>query len=70
METNNKDLTSWDFTRDLLKLPAKCRKLTSKTSKEKVREILKKYDFLISYNKLDAERYEKKSQRLEKFAVH
>lgn len=64
METEEKYLTSYDFERELLKLPAKCRKLTSKTSKEKVKELFKKYDCLIAYNEESLGRERKEVRRL------
>jgi hypothetical protein len=65
METEQKYLTRWTFEQEMLKIPAKCRKLTNKTSKEKVKELFKKYEFLISYNKETVKHHEKKADRLE-----
>ena len=50
MDAKENELTRWTFQQELLKIPAKCRKLTSKTSKQKVNEIWEKYEFLISYS--------------------
>jgi SAM-dependent MidA family methyltransferase len=69
MKTEQENLTSWTFEREMLLIPAKCRKLTNKTSKEKVKQLFEKYNFLISYNKYSkesTERCEKKIYRLEK----
>ena len=49
--SEQEELNKWDFERELLKIPAKCRKLTNKTAKEKVREVLEKYDDLICFTK-------------------
>jgi hypothetical protein len=69
MKTEQENLNIWTFKRELLLIPAKCRKLSSKTSKEKVNELYEKYRFLISFDKDDAESTEKckkQIKRLEK----
>jgi hypothetical protein len=62
---NQELLTSCSFRQEVLKIPAICKKLTNKTSKEKIKKIFDKYDFLISYNKHSKGFYELKANRLE-----
>lgn len=57
-------LTRYTFESELLKIPAQCKKLTNKTSKEKIKAIFKKYDFLIGFSKESIQREEKRSTEL------
>ena len=57
-------LTRYGFEQEMLKIPAKCRRLSSKTSKQKVKEIFDKYEDLIAYNKDYADRLHNEARRL------
>lgn len=57
-------LTRYGFEQEMLKIPAKCRRLSSKTSKQKVKDIFDKYEDLIAYNKDCADRPHKEVVRL------
>ena len=60
------EINYWNFKNELLKIPAKTKKLTNKTARLKVEEVLKKYEKLISYNENQKNRYEKMYFELQK----
>lgn len=62
MENN---LTRWDFRAEIMKLPAKCKRLTSKTSRVKADELFYKYFDLILYDKETLTRASEEIKRLE-----
>jgi hypothetical protein len=63
-QTETKKLFRDDFERELLKIPAATKKLTNKTARKKVSDIINKYDYLISYSKENKDYYETKYYNL------
>jgi hypothetical protein len=59
-QTKTKKLFKHDFERELLKIPAATKKLTNKTARKKVSDIIDKYDNLISYSQENKDWYETK----------
>ena len=59
-------ITKWEFERELLNLPAQCKKVKGLTARKKARELFNKYREIISDSKENMEYYEKKYRRIEK----
>ena len=66
MEKESYEWDKWTFKDEMLKIPAKCRRLTSKTSRQKVEDLFEKYECLIAPTKGYFEFYQIKAKRLQR----
>lgn len=59
MRSNKKELTKWEFEKELKTMAVSCIGVKEDTAKKKASNIFKKYSEIISYSKSDKEYYEK-----------